>query len=99
MGRHLCAPWDTIGYKTENTSTPIINNWSAQSAQRTVLVQSCQYKINKLRSLFSPFFSLPHFSEPSRAMKRAQVFIDRLFKKVWLKCISRKLIEYKSSVK
>ena len=78
------------GYKTENTSTPTIDNWSAQVVRcDCFFVQSCQYKNNKLRSLFFfPFLFLfppvlfpPRFSVPSRAIKRAQVFIDRLFKK------------------
>ena len=44
-------------------------------------------KVARLRGVFSPFFSPPRFSEPSRATKRAQVFIDHLFRKVGLTCI------------
>ena len=44
------------------------------------------------RFFFPPFFSPPRFSAPSRATKRAQVLIDRLFKKVGrMTCISTKL--------
>ena len=52
-----------------------------------------------LSSLFSPFFSPPRISEPPRITKRAQVFIDRIFKKVWLTCISTKMIESNFSLK
>ena len=80
------------------TIGPLLS-WFFKRALRMVYVQVANIKTTRsvvlffLFSIFSPFFSPPRFSEPSRATKRDQVFIDHLFKKVGLTRISTKMKE------